>query len=337
MTNEVDDDKLFYEISNALAADDHTKLSELTKEPALEEDKELPDPTKTADSEEDDQPEAKEQEEEKNPQEPDDDQDVADEVVDEKEDKTKTDPNDELVRLQETIKRLEKESHALRSQTGRVNQVQKRLSALDKKLEELSKQQASPSSRPSTRIKERVDDVLKGVRETDSDLADAIAQAVLSATDGIGDESFAREIETIKLIREQEASTYLENEKSRLLEMYPNAIEVVRSAHWGQWKSGQSDRMRALAESDNADDVAYAFERYATDMQKKYPTSQETVTETPTNEQAEKIEAERLKRKTTAAPSAKSPNAAGKVPLSNDPDALFAKFYAQVDKELSGN
>jgi ElaB/YqjD/DUF883 family membrane-anchored ribosome-binding protein len=305
MTNEVDFDpnKLFNEISTAIRADDGNKLSELTTTPALEKEEE---PLETeVPAEEEEQPEEVKEEEEKSPPEDDKAGKTEEETEEEGE---KVVEKSELDLLKEQLNRVTKENHNLKSQAGRVPHVQKRLRELDKKLEELERKSTSPSSQTSEKIKPQVDAILKGIRETDAELADAVAKAIAVATEGVAAESLTKEKDTLVFLRQQELEQHQEMEAQRLLDMYPNAPEVFQSKHWSDWKSQQSAGVVGLANSDSADDVALAFEKYARDMQALFPELQST------------------------AASIGSPNAAGKIAVSDDPQALFEKYVKEIRK-----
>jgi ElaB/YqjD/DUF883 family membrane-anchored ribosome-binding protein len=329
--NEQDSNKLFAEISKAIQEDDSAKLSTLTEEPALDEDKEQLEETPPVD----DTPPDDTEDEETSPL----DDKPADDNAEDKEDKTPDTP-DELATLKEQLEKLNKENHNLRSQAGRVPYVQKRLRELDKKLEELASSQASPSSHPSTKIKPKVDELLKGIRETDADLADAISQAIAQATDGVAEEMRTKERENLTFLRDQEALSYQEAEASRLIEMYPNAADVFRSEHFKKWRESQPSGIQALAASSNADEVSVAFEKYAKDMTAAHPELATKAPITPAantenTEQAKKIEAERQKRKASSA-NVSSPSASGKIAIPDDPQALFEKYTKEIQKGIRG-
>lgn len=334
-----DAEKLFREVSQAMSGDDSVKLSELMNTKPSEE-KELPEdqPTPKEEEPEETDEENKEKgspdstEEEANPD------DEAKETTEKKEDT----PSDDLAKLKEQLEKLTKENHVLKSAAGRVPQVQRKIHELDKKLEELSKQ-TSPSSQTSAKIKPKVDELLKGVKDTDPELAAAIAAVINEAVSGVAEEVHTKELETLKLLRNQEHSAYQEAEVQRLLEMYPNAPEVFASKSWAEWKESQSKGIKALADSDTADDVAYAFEKYAADMKAKYPelNKQEEKKAAPTPNAAEAERAKQLenerKRKQANTPNIRTPNASGKVNVPDDPQALFDKYASEIRKQRMGD
>jgi ElaB/YqjD/DUF883 family membrane-anchored ribosome-binding protein len=285
-------------------------------------------------ADEEEQPEEVKEEEEKSPPEDDKAGKTEEETEEEGE---KVVEKSELDLLKEQLNRVTKENHNLKSQAGRVPHVQKRLRELDKKLEELERKSTSPSSQTSEKIKPQVDAILKGIRETDAELADAVAKAIAVATEGVAAESLTKEKDTLVFLRQQELEQHQEMEAKRLLDMYPNAPEVFQSKHWSDWKSQQSAGVVGLANSDSADDVALAFEKYARDMQALFPElqSEQKAAKPAANddatEKARQIEEERLKRRSTAA-SIGSPNAAGKIAVSDDPQALFEKYVKEIRK-----
>jgi hypothetical protein len=262
----------------------------------------------------------------------------------EQKDTTKVVEVSEADKLKEQLAKLSKENHDLRSQAGRVPHVQRKIQELDKKLAELAKANSTPSSQPSAKIKPEVDELLKGIKETDPDLANAIAKAIGKASDAVTQDTRAKETETLQFLRNQEYQTYQAAEASRLLELYPNAVAVFKSPSWTEWKQGQSARIAGLADSDTADDVAVAFNKYTADMIQKYPDlakSQTHVEATPSQAASEsaaaaqKVEAERQRKLKTSA-NVGSPNAAGKVGMPDDPGALFAKYSEEIRKQRTG-
>lgn len=331
--------KIFEETSKALRENDSAKLSSLLSEEAVPE---------TAPTEEEPAPVVSEEPEIKET--PADIKDKEEEQVPptKAEQTEETKPTEdateqpELKKLMAELERLSKENHSLRSQAGRVPHIQRRLKELDTKLEEIEKNRTSPSSQPSAKIKPKVDALLKGVKETDPELADAIVQAIVEATDGVAEVSDAKHAENIRMLRKRELEEYQEVEVARLLDMYPNAREVFVDPHWAKWKERQTDRVRQLAESDNADDVSWAFTKYAADMAELYPDlvkvedkKVETVVQETKSEQAEKIEAERNRKKQTSVVvgSATSPVKGG---LPDDPEALFRKYSEDIRKQRTG-
>lgn len=249
----------------------------------------------------------------------------------------------ELDELRDQLQKMQKENHALRSQAGRIPHVQRKIKELDEKLEELNKRATSPSNRPSTAIQEKVKEALKGISETDAELADAIAQAVAHATTAQEDDAFNRERATLELLKQQNYAEYREAQVDRLLSMYPNAREVFSSPSWKQWKSEQTERILALAESDNADDVAFVFDVYAKDMVAKNPALAQKAeadeaaakAKEEATRKAAQIEQER-KSKQERSVVVGSPAAQGKVSLPDDPQALFEKFSSEIRKGISG-
>lgn len=336
--------KLFNQVGKAIQESDSVKLSEIMdKQPLTEEEPKTEDqpadgttdevvnePVDAAKEDETDPPEQK-----------------ADDNV-EKKDENPVEEKTELDKLKEQLAAVSKENHALRSQAGRVPHVQRKIKELDKKLEELTKQHASPSSQPSTKIKPKVDELLKGIRGTDAELADAIAAAIAEAVDATAQDIRTTEIDTVKLLRANEVSTHQDVEAQRLLEMYPNAPDVFKSSSWSDWKSNlQSegrDRILGLAVSDNADDVALAFELYAKDMVAKHPElakvsekkeESTSVSNPAAAKKAEEVEAER-KRKKESSVNLSNPTAPGKVGLPDDPNALFSKYSEEIRKQRTG-
>lgn len=332
---------IFNATSKALRDNDVEKLSTIMNEEApIEEEQPIEqEPALTPKETEEEEPVIKDdKEEEVTPPE----KEKAEKVEDGKEE-TKPEPT-ELEKLKEHIEKLAKENHALRSQAGRVPHVQRRIRELDRKLEELEKARTSPSSQPSAKITPKVQQVLKTVSETDPELADAIAKAIVAATEGVADETITSQQETLKLIRDNEVALHQQAEAQRLLEKYPNAAEVFASPSWAEWKKKQTDGIVRLAESDNADEVDYAFQRYAEDMLREHPELTKRVETKPAEaedsndkakEQAQKVEAARQRTKETSVTvgSRPSPSKGG---MPEDPEALFKMFSDKIRKDRLG-
>lgn len=347
--------KLFTETSQALRENNETKLNELME---VKEEKEVsPDPVEKEQTEET-PPEEKEDKEtptddtdsDKDSEEPEEKKegsppekaDKSTEKEEQKEPKEQT----EVEKLLEQITKLERQNHDLKSQAGRVPSMQRKIREIDKKLEELSKKETSPSSQLSTKMKPRVLELLKGIGDTDPDLAKAVADAIGEAMDGVANESVAKEKETLQFLRLQEQREYQAQQAEALLEMYPNARDVFKSDSWSAWKAEQTAGIRNLAESDTASEVADALERYARDMIAKHPelapkVEQPKKEEVPlkvdagTADKARRIEEERNRKKETSA-NVGSPNPAGRVQMPDDPQALFNKFTEEIRKQRLG-
>lgn len=337
---EFDASKLFNDVSKAMQDDDgDNKLSELLAVETPEEeqpdevlpDEDQPDDTEVKEEKEDSPLEGGDEPDDSSP----------DNKADKPEEKEPTAEQKRITELEEQLAAAKRAEQALRSQAGRVPSIQRKLDALDKKLE--SMKSASPSSQTSTKIKPKVDKLLEGVRDTDPVLADNIASAIAAAIEGVDEEMRTNTTETLSMLREQEANDYVEEQKERLLSMYPNAPQVFASPHWSEWKKSQPEHVLALAGSTSADAVAMAFDLYRKDMEAKYPelaTTTPDKKETPPSDpaavkKAEQLEQERLRKKKDAV-NLDSSKSSARVKEPNDPNALFNKFFAEVTAEISG-
>jgi len=335
MSKELTEQQLFNQLSKAVAENDQDKIAELmAAEPIESESVE----TTEVPAEEAETPEVKEEvKEEEVPQE----KEPAEQTEEVVEEKVEVETKSELDVLKEKYEQALKDNHALKSQAGRVPHIQKRLKELDKKLEELDKRATSPSDQTSTKILTDVQAALKGLENTEPELAKQIAEAISAATKGVTQEQHVKEKENLQFLRDQQLNEYRDAEVERLLDMYPNAPEVFASPSWKEWKKDQSHSVRTLAESDSADDVAFVFEKYAEDMRRSYPEyfkqeEKPAVEAAPAvNEKAKQIEEERNRKKTTAVAD-RGGSAQPKVTVADDPDALFNKFFEQASKARLG-
>lgn len=343
--SEKEANKLFMEISGALKDGDTTKVDELFVNSTVEDE---PQPVNDEDDsalpEKDSTPNTESEDEEV---------DVGDNSDDEADPPEGADGNpanedgkDELAALKAQIAELKKERekadreiHHFRSQAGRMKAISRDMKKYDERLEELQRQLASPSNRPSAAVLGKVKEKFKSIEDIDPELASILESALGDALVGIETDNLNREKETISLLRQREIEDYETAEADRLLQMYPNAAEVFNSPAWKEWKQEQPKGIVALAESSSADEVATAFRLYSDAMLAKYPelaTGGTKRDDTPAQKQpdpkATQIEAER-KRKREGAANVSSPNAQGKVGLPDDPNALFNKYYEQIRKQ----
>lgn len=334
MTTTKEEEKLFAQMSSAIRDQEFDKIGELVTSPEKEDTPtpeeheegkaDTPDPKDTETPPEDGDKEIPADEEQ-----PEEDKDKKKETPAEKTDQEK------LAEALALLDKARQENHNLRSQAGRVPHLQRQVQQIDKKLDEL-REAASPSSRPSTKLTERITPKLAKIKEADPELADVLAELLADATDGVATDLRDAETQSLQNQRKAVEQEIREAEVSRLLEMYPNAEQVFKSPSWKTWEAEQSSQIRALANSDNANDVAFAFERYAEDMIKLHPELAKKVEqEQPNNDDAARIEAERLRKKQTTVVVG-SPTPAGRQQKPENDEVLFKQYSEQIRKEITG-
>lgn len=329
---EKDDEKLFAQMSSAIRNQEFDKIDELATSPDKED---TPVPETHEET-----PEVTEEEEttkvveEETPA--DDTQPEPDKEKKKEEAPVEKTDAEKLAEALALIQTVKQENHNLRSQAGRVPHLQRQVQQIDKKLEELNKHATSPSSRPSTKLTEKISPKLAKLREADPELADILAAVLADATDGVATDLWDAEAQSLQNQRQEVAKEIKEAEVSRLLEMYPNAPEVFASPTWKTWEASQSRHMQMMANSDTAEDVAWAFQKYAEDMVKLHPElAQKQVATTATNDEAARIEAERERKKQTTVVVG-SPTPPGRQTQPTDDKALFESFSKQIRKEITG-
>ena len=352
MSTELSDkeaNELFMEISGALKDNNASKLGELFVNPDVEDEQEpANDGIDPASSQDEDEPEGEIEGEEADNGDNSDDEASPPEGADGN--PADEDGDDALAKLRTQIEELKREKektdreiHHFRSQAGRMKAVSRDMKKYDERLEELQRQIASPSNRPSAAVLGKVKEKFKSIEDIDPELASLLENALGEALVGIETDNLSRERDTVTLLRQREIEEYEEAEASRLLQMFPNAAEVFNSPAWKEWKQEQPKGIAALAESSSADEVATAFRLYSDAMLAKYPDltksaggKQEQPAAKQPDPKATQIEAER-KRKREGAANVSSPSAQGKVGLPDDPNALFNKYYEQIRKERYGS
>lgn len=326
-----DDEKLFAQMSSAIREQEFDKIDELVASPEKED---KPEPEKHEEIPE--EPEKETPPEDGGKETPADKEQPEKKEEEKKEVPAEKTDQEKLAEALGILEKVQQENHNLRSQAGRVPHLQRQIQQIDKKLEELKEHATSPSSRPSTKLNEKFTQKLSKIRDADPELADVLAELLTDATDGVVTDLRSAEEQSLHNQREAVSKEIKEAEVSRLLEMYPNAPAVFQSDSWKNWEEKQTRQTRLMANSDSADDVAWAFEKYAKDMLALHPElAQKKEAEPAHNDEAAKIEAERQRKKETSV-TVGSPTSPGRQQKPDDEKALFEEFSKQIRKEITG-
>ena len=316
--SDLDHQKFFNEVSQAIQGDDNVKLSSLFEQETPE--KERPEEEVPAE-----EPEQELQEE--------DNEQPAEEAGEEQE--TEQKDEDPIAALRAEIETLKKGQHEIKSQSGRVSSLQRRLAEYDKKLAELDK---ATSSQASTKVKPEIEEALKELQETDPVLARTIQSVMDKALGGVDAEMHTKERERITALRDADYAAYQEEQKEVLLSHVPNAVQVFQSDSWSKWKQSQPKHVLDLAQSDDAQAVLMALDLYKRDMIAQNPDLNKTKTEEQSvvvDERANKLEEER-KRKQLNAANLDTGKAPSRTKLPNNPEALFQQDFDKIMKEITG-
>lgn len=333
MTNTLTADeanKLFNEVSKAVQDGDSTALHDVLAQETPE------------DEEQTDKDTSAEEEVDTSEAEDDSEQDTNDEPADEAGNEEEEDGKDKdpIAGLRSEIETLRKELQTSKSQLGRVSSLQSRLAKLDQQLREKT---SSTSGRITEKVDPKIRAALKDLEDTDPALANSVAAAIKAALEEVESTSNAQTVETLQTLREVDYDSYIEEQKGILLNKYPNAPQVFASSHWKTWKANAPEHIKSLASSDSAEAMLMALDLYKQDMIKQYPdlAKGEQTAEAPkeaplVNEEAQRIEAERNKKKRTAAnvSGGKSPAVPGKTP--SDPNAIFREAMELARKRRDG-
>ena len=316
--SDLDHQKFFNEVSQAIQGDDNVKLSSLFEQETPEEER----PEEEVPAEE---PEQELQEE--------DNEQPAEEAGEEQE--TEQKDEDPIAALRAEIESLKKGQHEIKSQSGRVSSLQRRLAEYDKKLAELDK---ATSSQASTKVKPEIEEALKELQETDPVLARTIQSVMDKALGGVDAEMHTKERERITALRDADYAAYQEEQKEVLLSHVPNAVQVFQSDSWAKWKQSQPKHVLDLAQSDDAQAVLMALDLYKRDMIAQNPDLNKSKTEEQSvvvDERANKLEEER-KRKQLNAANLDTGKAPSRTKLPNNPEALFQQDFDKIMKEITG-
>lgn len=232
------------------------------------------------------------------------------------------DETPEQKRIAELMKELEeakKVGHALRSDAGRVPQLQKKLSAVEARLNEMAAKAAKFKEDGSVDEEASVQDAFDNehfalIEETDPTLAKALKATlakVLIKTQTQGVDA-AREV--TNAFKETEEEAAINREWNALISVVPEAPEVFNSFAWAAYKDTLTPEKLALAQSAKASEVLLAIQDFKTFSNTAVPSAK-----------ALQTTEERRRKLTTTTPSGSSVGSPAKGP--KDEAALFEEAY----------
>lgn len=191
-------------------------------------------------------------------------------------------------RVVQELEQKQKLEHRIKSDEGRIAAFQRRYEEQRKlavQREELIKklqsstalpQGQSPAApkqqSPSLTIDDDPD--LKQIAETDEQLARTMLRREQLLRQEL-DQLRNMVEDRITPLQQRYEEVQINTEMDKLLGVVPNAIEVFNSREWDEWVSLKSERVKALALSDKADDALEALRLYAADMQQWYGNTQQ--------------------------------------------------------------
>lgn len=328
-----DTEKLFLEVSRAMREQDSLKMNELmaakeeeapvveTEQPEAADTEETTDATASEDT--------TESEDSKNDSPP---EDPSAEVVDTK---GKEEEPDDLVKLKEQLANVKEENHRLKSQAGRVPSLQRKQQDLEKKLNQLLKSGLSPSTQTTPQLSQKARDNLKKLEESDPVLARTLEELLLDQASELHRSANSGANEVLQVLTEKEALELADREMGKLLNLYPNAVDVFNSPQWSEYVKELPEQWQTLAGSMYAEDVAAVFERYKNDMMARHPELAEQKPTSPASKSEPSAKAKQVqetRERKLDAPVVKSTTQTPKGGTTDDPESLFKKYYAEVQK-----
>jgi hypothetical protein len=337
-TPEVDDNKEFLAIANAMAGGKSEDLDRLMADEALDDTKEL-------ESKEDESAVENIPADDKT-------LDTETEESESEEDSTEVKPTDETKEaappaastVNPEVEEMRRELHKLRSEVGRVPFLQRRLAEMER-TDRANKARTFDDSTPgngkkptATELKDVVLDEetqqqIDDLKEIDPVIAktlERIAKAAVFSSQQRVDHAVESLTESE---REAEEYRFVMEQKSLLLQAIPQADAVFASPEWKQWKDTLTPGRRAIAESSHAVEVEQAIRAFAADMQRlngttaPAKTSVQTTEVTPENKEV--IEARNRKIKDSVP--VKTSTAKGVAVL--DEEAYFREQYNKIRKD----
>lgn len=176
------------------------------------------------------------------------------------------DSEDEAAKAKAELESLRSELHRYKSDAGRVPFLNRRVQELERQLEDARR---SPAPKPDAKVElpSGVRERIERIREVDPETADAMEE-VYKASAARAEEVRAAQEAEIANRRQREDEEYLHKEAERLFAIIPEAPQVFASEKWRLWKSKLPPNFRALAESNNADEVAEALRNFKVDAER---------------------------------------------------------------------
>lgn len=191
-------------------------------------------------------------------------------------------------RVIQELEQKQKLEHRIKSDEGRIAAFQRRYEEQRKLavqqeefIKKLQSSTALPQGQSPAAPKQQspsltIDDDpdLKQIAETDEQLARTMLRR---------EQQLRQELDQLRNMVDERLSPLQQRfeevqtnaELDKLLQRVPNAIEVFNSREWDEWVSLKSERVKALALSDKADDALEALRLYAADMQAWYGNPQQ--------------------------------------------------------------
>lgn len=226
----------------------------------------------------------------------------------------------------------------IRSELGRVPNLQRELAELKRKLQEPQRQpQAQVPATPAAPKQNKFAEKLAQVKEVDPVLADMLEETLVAVREEIAPlrEELGNEIKEVQnVFKDREAQQNWQTEKAKLLEAIPQADDVFKLPLYQEWKAGLSPAMLALATSDKADDVVEAIEAFGRFVSKNHPEllppAKSTTAAPAANPQVAKVQEQRQQRlqARNPAPAATPPRAGDGIP--DDPEELHRYFVKKI-------
>jgi hypothetical protein len=235
------------------------------------------------------------------------------------------------LKLEQTIKALQDELHAVKSRANRVDSLQSRLMKMERELAEREKAAKAAEAAKPTKAQEHIEKL----REIDPDLAETLA---LMADEFKGANTAATQPQATDDLG-------LEEELARVERVHPDVYDVLPGGrlrqHWDYWKSLLGPEHRAMAESDRAEEFSMAISAFKHDIQfltqqnQQQQTTQQTATTTDTSAQpspqaqATAAARERKLAATTSTKGVANKPVTGQV----DPNSAFSELSQSIAKE----
>lgn len=240
---------------------------------------------------------------------------------------------------------IQKELHRLRSDAGRVPFLQRRLQELERDLR-ATKARTSQStatadavSTEGVEIPAHLKKKYDQIRETDPDLADTLEETVKLQIAYARQQGATAVETTLQAQQEEEDRRFFEDQKSKLLNIIPDADRVFAMPEWKQWKESLTPGRKALASSAYAEEMAQAIYAFAADYQaaRGQPVIQQPTQAIPAQAQAQPENPVQQARERKMATAATTPTPAARATQQLDEKQYFQEIYDKLHKDMYGD
>lgn len=231
--------------------------------------------------------------------------------------------------------------HRVKSELGRVPFLQRKVEELSRQLSEPRTPTQVPAATKTSLTGSKFAEKLAEARAVDPALADLLEAMRDDIVAPLREELTNEVNQTKALFADKEQEQLWQSEKTKLLQMIPEADAAFKHPLYKQWKNEIPENLHRLASSIYADEVSIALEQFSKWVGVHHPelvappqqqAAATTTTTTNSNDAVAKLAADRARKLNSTLPrtSAQSPKGGDGIP--DNPEELFNYLTAKIAK-----